>query len=391
MRYRLNEPFLEGRERDYVMDVLRTGWLSCKGKHTLVFEREFAKTVGVKYALAVQSGTAAVHTAIMALGLGSKDKVIVPNYTCAGSIVGIIQCGAKPVILDIESQTFGLDVNLVNEYIKKIKPRALMIVHIYGFPARDTEEIVKLCRRHGVIVIEDCAEALGAKIGRRMVGTYGDIAVYSIRSEKMIGVGEGGMVLTDNKKLLERAFYWASRAAPYRNNRDLYWKTYEYTGVGMNYLLSHLLGAVGRAQIENFGQILARKRAVGMRYQKLLTGVEGIRLQMVMNKRKPVFWLNIAVMDKLSTKQVRWLGNELIKAGIEIRPAFWPLSDLRPFKAMRYGSQRVGMEMFYKGIILPSSVYLAENNCQKVNEIADIFLTKLRIAKKQFFRRKAGG
>lgn len=377
MKYRLNEPFLEGKEKKYVLDVLKSRWLSLRGKHTIIFEEKFAKNIGVKYALAVQSGTAAIHTAIMALGLGNGDKVIVPNYTCAGSIVGIIQCGARPVILDVEADTFGLDISTLKKYIKTIKPKALLIVHVYGFPARDTEEIAAICRKNRIILIEDCSEALGAKIGNRSVGTYGDIATYSIRSEKMIGVGEGGVVISNNKKLIDHAYYWATRAAPYRTKSDPYWKTYQYTGVGMNYLLPHLLGALARAQIENFDEILKRKQAVGMRYQELLTEIPGIRLQRDIPNHSPAFWLNMVILDRLTTKQVRLLGNRLIDSGIEIRPGFWPLSNLRPFKKMKYGSQRNGMYLFYKGIILPSSVYLADNNCKKVNEIADMLLSNL--------------
>jgi len=371
-KYRLNEPFLEGKEKEYVSDVLDSKWLSCKGKHTRIFEEKFAKTIGVKYALAIQSGTAAVHTAIMALGLKKGDAVLVPNYTCAGSIVGIIQCGARPVILDIEPDTFGLDVNLVKKYIKKEKPKAIMVVHVYGFPARDTQEISALCKKHGIILIEDTSEALGVKIGDRAVGTYGDIAVYSIRSEKMIGVGEGGVVVTNNKKLIDRAFYWASRAAPYRTGSDSYWKIYQYTGVGMNYMLPHLLGAVGRAQTENFKEILRRKKAVGMRYHDLLKNIPGIRLQRIIDGYSPVFWLNAVIFENLKTSEIHNIGEKLIKLGIEIRPGFWPLGDLKVFKKMKYGGQKVAMQIFHKGIILPSSVYLADDDCQQVNQIVKI-------------------
>jgi len=377
VKYRLNEPFLEGKEKKYALDVLKSRWLSSRGKHTLIFEEKFAKTIGVKYALAVQSGTAAIHTAIMALGLGNGDKVIVPNYTCAGSIVGIIQCAATPVILDVEPETFGLDIITVKKYIKKIKPKALLMVHVYGFPVKDTEEIVAVCRKNGIIIIEDCSEAFGAKIDNRSVGTYGDIATYSVRSEKMLGVGEGGVVITDNKKLIDRAYYWAARAAPYRTNSDPYWKTYQYTGVGMNYLLPHMLGALARAQIENFDEILKRKRAVGIRYQNLLAGVEGVRLQRKISNHSSVFWLNMVILDRLTTEQVRSLGKKLVNSGVEIRPGFWPLGNLKPFREMKYGSQKNGMYIFHKGIVLPSSVYLADNNCQKVNEITDILLSNL--------------
>ncbi|MDD4953557.1 MAG: DegT/DnrJ/EryC1/StrS family aminotransferase [Candidatus Omnitrophica bacterium] len=378
MKYNLNEPFLEGKEEDYLLDVLRSKWLSTKGKHTRIFEEKIAARSGLKYALAVQSGTAAIHTAAMALGLKKGDKVIVPNYTCAGSIVGIVQCQAAPVLLDIEPDTFGLDAALVRKYIDRVKPAALMVVHIYGFPSRDTEEIADICRRKGIALIEDCSEALGAKINNRSVGTYGDIATYSIRSEKMIGVGEGGVVATNSRGLLDKAFYWASRAAPYRTDKDPYWKTYYYTGVGMNYLLPHLLGAVARAQIENFDRILKRKISVGRRYQELLGGMEGLRMQQLVRGHQPVFWLNIILLEQLSEEKVRRLGEDLIASGVQIRPGFWPLSDLPPFGKMRRGAQETGMRVLKKGIVLPSSVYLADDHCRKVDEVVKILATRLK-------------
>ena len=144
MKYYLNEPYLKGKEKEYVLDVIESGWLSVKGKHTKIFEQKFAEMVGVKYALAVQSGTAALHTALLALGVGKGDKVVIPNYTCAGNITSVLQCQATPVILDVEKDTFGLDANRLEEFLKQEKPKVVMTVHIYGFPASDTKKIGSL-------------------------------------------------------------------------------------------------------------------------------------------------------------------------------------------------------------------------------------------------------
>jgi perosamine synthetase len=146
----------------------------------------------------------------------------------------------------------------------------------------------------------------------------------------------------------------------------------------MNYLLPHLLGAVARAQIENFDQILQKKIAVGMRYRELFSQIREVRLQEIIPGYNPCFWLNMVIVDKLTTRQIRCLGEELIQSGIEVRPGFWPLGDLAPFRKMRCGPQDTGEEIFHKGIVLPSSVYLAEDNCRKVDEIVNIFLAKLK-------------
>jgi len=376
-KYRLNEPFLKGKERKYVLDVLESGWLSVKGKHTIAFEREFAKMVGTKYALAVQSGTAALHTALLAMGVGKGDTVVIPNYTCAGCATSVVQCDATPVILDVEPDTFGLDANILEEVLEEISPKVVMPVHVYGFPARDTERIARLCKEQNILLLEDCSEAHGALIGDRCVGTFGDVATFSVRSEKMIGVGEGGLILTDNKDLIDKAYYWASRAAPFRTKNDPYWKAYIYTGIGMNYLMPHLLGAVGHAQIENFDEILSRKRAVGMAYQGLLSDVKGIRLQKLIEHHNPVFWLNMVIFEQLTTDAVRQIGNKLIEKGVEIRPGFWPLGNQQLFQGMSWGKQDAGTYIFEHGIILPSSVYLADNDCEAVNEIVDLVLSML--------------
>jgi len=376
-KYYLNEPFLEGKEEEYVLDVLRSRWLSIKGKHTRIFEEKFAEMVGLRYCFAVQSGTAALHTALLALGIKKGDKVVIPNFTCGGSASSVIQCGATPVILDVEPETFGLDYNQLEKYLETEKPKAVMIVHVYGFPARDTEKIVQLCREKEISVIEDCCEAHGAEINGKKVGTFGDIAVFSVRSEKMIGVGEGGLILSDNQKLMDNAFYWGQRAAPYRRDKDPYWFTYLYTGVGMNYAMPHLLGAIGRAQIENFSEILRRKTAVGQKYQELLSQIQGVRVQKIIESHKPVFWLNAIVLEDKTPAFTHQIGEELLEEGVEIRPGFWPLGEQPPFESSAWGKQDVGKYLFDHILVLPSSVYLENNNCKAVNEIVDILKSKL--------------
>ncbi len=370
-KYYLNEPLLDGKEVEYVNQVLAQGWLSAGGEFTRKFEQAFADYIGVKHALAVQSGTAALHTALLAFGVKPGDKVVVPAYTCAACITSVLQTGAEPVLIDVEPKTFGLDINILEQVLSKERVKVVMAVHIYGFPLQDFDKIVDLCKKYKVLLLEDACEALGATYKRKKAGSFGDIAVFSIRSEKMIGVGEGGVILTNNKELRDQAYFYASRAAPFRRPEDPWWNKYIYTEVGMNYLLPHIPAAIGVAQLEKFPEILQKKRFIGRKYRELLGSLPGIRFQEIAPETEPCFWLNCILLDQ-EEKKVRAIGAELIKQSLEVRPAFWPLSDLEAFRRFAYGSQEQSLKLFRSMLVLPSSVKLAENEGKALYEIAEI-------------------
>ncbi len=370
-KYYLNEPWIGEKEIEYVTDVLKQGWLSAGGPYTRKFEEAFAKIIGVKHALAVQSGTAALHTALLALGIKPGDKVVVPAYTCAACITSVLQMGAEPILIDVEPKIFGMDAIILEEVLSTQKIKAVMVVHVYGFPVQNFDKIIELCKRYNVLLLEDASEALGATINGKNAGSFGDISVFSIRSEKMIGVGEGGIVLTNNKEWRDRAYFYAARAAPFRRPEDLWWHKYIYTGVGMNYLLPHIPAAIGVAQLEKFPEILAKKRFIGMKYRELLGSLPRIRFQEVASGTEPCFWLNCILLDA-EEKKVREIGADLIKQGLEVRPAFWPLSDLEVFRQYAYGSQEQSLRLFRSMLVLPSSVKLAEKDGKALDEIAEI-------------------
>src|SRR3989344_3730465 len=180
-KYLLNEPWIDHREATYVSEVLKQGWLSAGGMYTKKFEEAFAKLIGVEHALAVQSGTAALHTAMLAMGIQPGDKVVIPNYTCGACATSVLQAGAIPVIIDIEPKTFGMDVNILEGVLSTQKIKAVMVVHVYGFPVRNFDKIIELCQRYNVLLLEDASEAHGATYKSRNIGTFGDIAVFSVR------------------------------------------------------------------------------------------------------------------------------------------------------------------------------------------------------------------
>jgi len=364
VKYLLNTPSLNNLEKKYILDVLKTTWLSSNGKHTREFEKKFVKFLGLKYGIAVQSGTSALHLALKAVGVKSGDRVITPNYTCISNLTCITQCNAIPVIVEVEKDTLGLDADLVKKAIRIYKPKALQLVHVYGYPAKDTIKIAKLCKKKKIVLIEDSSESFGSEINKKKIGSFGDINVTSIRSEKMIGVGEGGILSFSKKNLYKRALLIASRHAPFRTKKDPYWKKYFVNGEGYNYLIPHLLGAVGRAQIEKFSKsVLLKKIKIGQFYKKIFTDKRIELTQKKTKNHKIVYWLNSIYFRNLDKKQVQKIGSELMKLGIEVRSGFWPLNKQVGFDFKYIGNKKnktvsVSDDIFNKSLVLPSSTDL---------------------------------
>jgi len=357
MKFTINSPLIEGLEKKYVNHVLKEGWLSSNGEHTKIFENKISKYLKIKHSLAVQSGTAAIHLALKSFGCKAGDNIVLPNYSCVSNLSAVRQCGANPIIVEVEKETLGIDSNQLIKAIKKYKPKVVQLVHVYGCPAKHTLKIRSLCKKNKIFLMEDFSESLGAKISNKKAGTFGDIGISSIRSEKMIGVGEGGVVVCNNTKLFKKIKTLASRNSPFRREFDPYWKKYYCLGEGYNYLLPHLLGAVARAQIEKFEKsILQKKIALGKNYKKIFESNEINITQKIPKNFKCVYWLNSIYFKKKSINSVRKIGKFLEKNGIEVRSGFWPLNRLKNFNSKYIGSEKVSEMIFNKIIVLPSNL-----------------------------------
>ena len=357
MKFTINSPLIEDLEKKYVNHVLKGGWLSSNGEHTKIFESKISKYLKIKHSLAVQSGTAAIHLALKSFGCKIGDNIILPNYSCVSNLSAVRQCGANPIIVEVEKETLGLDLEQLSKAIKKYKPKVVQLVHIYGCPAKNTLKIKKLCKKNKIFLMEDFSEALGAKINNQKVGTFGDINISSIRSEKMIGVGEGGIVVCNNSKLFNQIKTLASRNSPFRRKFDPYWKKYYCLGEGYNYLLPHLLGAVARAQIEKFEKsILKKKIQLGKNYKKIFETKEISITQKVPKNFKSVYWLNSIYIKNKNKNHIRKIGKFLEKNGIEVRSGFWPLNKLKNFNSKYVGSEKVSEIIFNRIIVLPSNL-----------------------------------
>jgi len=377
MKYIINRPNLSKLEKNYTLKALQSTWLSSNGKNTKIFEKKFSKLTKNKFSIAVQSGTSALHLALKSLDIGNNDKVLIPNYTCVSNISTISQCGAKAILVDIEEETFGLDFELVKIAIKKYKPKVLQLVHIYGYPARDTIKIINFCKFKKIKIIEDTSEALGAKIQNKKVGTFGDINVTSIRSEKMIGVGEGAVVSTNDYNLYSKLLLLASRGAPKRGKNDPYWQKYFVSTEGYNYLMPHLLGSIARGQIERFKkELLPKKIYVGKLFNKIIIKNGLIPGQKYDKKNYPVFWLNSILLSNHHKNTVRNLGNYLEKNKIEVRSGFWPLNLLKNFNSVYVTKYNVTQKIFEKILILPSSFDLKAKQINYIVNKINLFLNK---------------
>lgn len=403
-KYRLNEPICGEPELKFLENVIKSNYLGINGEYTKKFENAFAKLHNNKYGLAVQSGTAAVHTALTAIHATTKLDVngwsragikylAVPEFTCAGSVHPYFQLQQDklPVYLDVDPETFGIDFKSFKEAYNQIKFDAIILVHVYGTPARDYEQIAEFCKKNNIWLIEDCAESHGAKTKNGIiVGSLGDIATFSVRSEKLIGVGEGGIVLTNNEMLYHEASWFANRC---KEKDDLGWQwKYKTSGVGVNYLMPHLLGAFAYGQLHRLQPQIMRRREIGRLYRILLPWMKWQE----QDYDNSSFWLNFgqfpidmsdnnkigkALYDNATSDVVLNIGNYLMKHGVEIRPGFFPMSlhsDVTEKRLSDYMFRNsVADKLVYSGLCFPSHPNLLDSDigeiCNLVTNAWDIY------------------
>jgi perosamine synthetase len=328
------------------------------------FERAWAELCGMPHGVAVSSGTAALELALAALGIGPGDEVVCPASTIIACARAIVLCGAVPVLVDVEPDTYCLDVERVSERIGP-RTRAILAVHAFGHPY-DHEPLEALARRHRLLVVEDAAQAHGASLRvagtRRRCGSFGDVSAFSFYANKAITTGEGGMVLCRDGEVASRI----------RNLANLCFGTeqrYLHRELGHNYRLSSLQAALGLAQVERLEEILASKRRVAALYRERLSGLEELVLQAVRPGTEPIFWMIAGVLADAAPLDARQLGEALLRRGIETRPFFLGLHEQPAlharglFEGERYPvSERIAA----RGIILPSGPGLDEAIVERV-------------------------
>ncbi len=354
------QPALDGNEKKYVNECLDSTWISSKGRFISEFEQNFAEYTSVKYAASVCNGTVALHLALLALGIGPGDEVIVPTLTYISSVNAIVYTGATPVFVDSLEDTWQMDPA---DVLRKMTPhtKAIMVVHLYGHPC-DIETLSAIARERSVFLIEDCAEAFGAQYKGRDVGSFGDIATYSFFGNKTITTGEGGMVVTNDETLYDRCLHFKGQGlAKHRQ----YW----HDVIGYNYRMSNICAALGLAQLERADQLIARKREIANLYRQGLSG-----LPVVFHDETPgvrhSFWMCSLLVENASLRDP--LRKTLENEGIETRPLFYPVHTM-PMYAAKFQRHPVAESLGWRGINLPSWPGLSEDQIQTICTIVARF------------------
>ncbi|MBA3357180.1 MAG: DegT/DnrJ/EryC1/StrS family aminotransferase [Pyrinomonadaceae bacterium] len=318
-------PVLAGNEKAYVLDCIESSWISSCGKYVEKFERAFADYCGVGHAVSCSSGTAALHVALLALGVGTGDEVILPTLTFVATANAVTYCGARPRFVDIEPDTWTIDPALIEAKITA-RTKAILPVHLYGYVA-NMDAVTELAGRHNLFVVEDAAEAHGAEFRGRRVGSLSDVAAFSFYGNKIISSGEGGMVVTDSEEL---GRYAAQLRGQGMDLNQRYW----FPIIGYNYRMPNLTAAVGLAQLELIDWHLNRRREIASWYRDILRDVPGIGWQSAKDGRKNVDWLFTIILDEPIRVSRDDVIARLSERGVETRPVFYPMHVLPPYREM---------------------------------------------------------
>ncbi len=358
----VNEPLLNGNEKKYLNQCIDTGWISSEGPFIKEFEEKMAAKVGRKYGIAVSNGSVAIDAAILALGIGKDDEVIMPSFTIISCAAAIVRAGAKPVLVDSNADDWNMNVDQVEAKINA-RTKAIMVVHIYGLPV-DMDPVIAIAKKHGLKIIEDAAEQHGQVYKRKAIGSFGDITIFSFYPNKHITTGEGGMILTDDPQL-------ADKCRSLRNLCFVPEKRFLHYELGFNFRMTNLQAAIGLAQVERLDEFVAIKRAMGKKYTELLKKQTAIQLP-VENKfgSENIYWVYAVVLNKEVPFNAEAAMKKLADKGVGTRPFFWPMHEQPVFHKMglfKDESYPVAENIARRGFYLPSGLALSHNQIEIVS------------------------
>lgn len=349
----LDAPSVGAAEKKYLNMAVDSGYVSSIGRFVTDFEKIFARYLGVKKAAATQSGTSALHMALHESGIGKGDEVIVPALTFIASANPVIYVGAKPVFADIDARTWNIDPEEIERLITK-RTKALIPVHLYGNPC-DMDRIIKIAQKHGLKVIEDATESLGAIYHGKHTGTLGDFGCFSFNGNKTITTGGGGMIVSRNTKRIDHIKFLVNQAKDKINS--LY-----HPEIGFNYRMTNIEAALGIAQFEKINKFLDKKKAINSIYRKVLGGIDSICFQQEYGGSRSSYWFSCISFTK--SIDVAHLQKKLKKCGIPVRRIFMPITQFPPYKKYQDDHNRQAYSVYGSGLCLPSSV---------LNSTADIY------------------
>lgn len=363
----LSPPHIGVREEQLVHEAFTSNWIAPLGPHVDAFESEFARVVGSPYAVALSSGTAAIHLSLILAGVGPGDEVLVSSLTFSATVNPILYIGARPVFIDSEERSWNLDPELVEDTLRRKAatgkvPKALVVVHLYGQTA-DLDPLIQSCARYGVTLIEDAAEALGARYHDRHPGIFGRTGIFSFNGNKIITTSSGGMLVTDDGALAQHARKLATQArdpAPH----------YQHSEIGYNYRMSNVLAAIGRGQLMILEDRVTARRNNFDAYKASLDGIPGVSFQPEANWGRHTRWLTCMLVDPRHFGADREaIRVALEENNIESRPLWKPMHLQPVFAGCETSGGGVSENIFQRGLCLPSGSSLNGEDRQRVIDV----------------------
>tara|TARA_S200000501_G_C20861596_1_gene760049 strand:+ start:1188 stop:2915 length:1728 start_codon:yes stop_codon:yes gene_type:complete len=359
-------PSISQKEVSYVNDAVSKGWNNNANDYLKKLEKQFSNYLNCKYAIPTSSCTGAMHIALMALGIKKGDEVILPNITWVATANAIAYVNATPIFADINFKDWGIDSNKIEKLITK-KTKAIMPVHLYGQPC-NMENIIKIAKKHNLHVIEDAAPAIGAKFKNKKCGTFGDFGAFSFQGAKLLVSGEGGMLVTNNKKLYLKALKISNQGRNYK-------KTFFIDNLGVKYKMSNIQAALALAQLERVEALIALKRRIFGWYSKYLNDLDSVSLNHETQDTKSIYWMSSIILNKKAKIKRDKLIKILLKNKIDSRPVFPELSSFKYWNKKNVNSLKNSKYLSKNAINLPSGVCLKEHQIQKVCKIIKANLT----------------
>lgn len=357
----------EGYEQEYVKQAFDSNWVAPLGPNVTNFENELAEYVDVKSASALSSGTAAIHLGLKALGVTQGDVVFCSTLTFSASCNPIIYCGAEPVFIDSNEETWNMCPKALElafeDAVKNNKlPKAVVVVNLYGQSA-DMDPILEICQKYNVPILEDAAESLGATYKGRMSGTIGDIGIYSFNGNKIITTSGGGMMVSNNEEYTKKATFWATQS---RENE----RHYEHKEIGYNYRMSNIVAGIGRGQLKVLNKRIAKKKEIYETYKEAFKYIEDIEMMNICDSGESNYWLSVMTLKQKSKVKPIDIMVALEKENIESRPVWKPMHMQPVFNQYKFFTTNKGNsvseDLFNRGICLPSDTKMTEEQQEEI-------------------------
>ena len=356
----LSSPHMSGNELKYIEKVFESNYIAPLGEYVNKFEDSIKEYTSAQHALAVTSGTAAIHLALRVLGIGQGDDVLASTFTFIGSVNAILYQGANPIFIDSDKETWNLSPKLLNKYLCecKKKPKALIITHLYGQCA-NIEKIADICKLHGVYLIEDAAESLGATYKNKHTGTFGDFGIYSFNGNKILTTSGGGMLVSSNKDWIEKAKFYSTQAKePFIH--------YEHLEYGYNYRMSNVLAAIGVGQMEVIEDRVTKKREIFEWYKEFLADIEEITFMPELENSRGNRWLTALIFEKSDYNKIM---KALDEVNVESRPLWKPMHMQKLFENSKAIVDGTSEELFNKGLCVASSTTMTKDDVKMICDV----------------------